>query len=206
MKSSLTGRYLSGTEAIPVPTTRRQVGDQKLQIIGAAHHNLKQVTVDIPLGCFVAVTGVSGSGKSSLINDVLWASLARRLHRAQTNPGLHESITGIEYIDKVINVDQQPIGNTPASNPATYTGIFDLVRELYAQLPDAKFGDSPPGGSVSIDLAVVARRARGAASNESKCTSSPTSGSRAMSATANGTLPRRWPSPSRESRLPTCLN
>jgi len=154
MKSSLTGKYLSGAEAIPVPTNRRPVGEQKLQIVGAAHHNLKQVNVDIPLGCFVAVTGVSGSGKSSLINDVLWASLARRLHRAQTNPGLHESILGIEHIDKVINVDQQPIGNTPASNPATYTGIFDLVRELYTQLPDAKirgytagwFSFNRPGG------------------------------------------------------------
>jgi excinuclease ABC subunit A len=142
---SLTGRYLAGSEAISVPDERRPVGEERLQVIGAVHNNLQQVDVSIPLGCFVAVTGVSGSGKSSLINDVLWAALARRLHRAQTSPGMHESILGIEHIDKVINVDQQPIGNTPASNPATYTGIFDLVRDLYTQLPESKIRGYSPG-------------------------------------------------------------
>ncbi|MBY0586144.1 excinuclease ABC subunit UvrA [bacterium] len=143
--SSLTGRYLAGIEAIVVPNNRRPVGENQLQVVGAAHNNLKGIDVSIPLGCFVAVTGVSGSGKSSLVNDVLWAALARRLHRAQTSPGLHESILGIEQIDKVINVDQQPIGNTPASSPATYTGIFDLVRDLYTQLPEAKLRGYTPG-------------------------------------------------------------
>jgi excinuclease ABC subunit A len=143
--TSLTGKYLAGSEAIPVPTERRPRGDNNLGIVGASHNNLHGVNVEIPLGCFVAVTGVSGSGKSSLVNDVLWAALARRLHRAQTTAGLHEAILGIEHIDKVINVDQQPIGNTPASNPATYTGIFDHVRDLYALLPEAKIRGYTPG-------------------------------------------------------------
>ncbi|QDU60795.1 UvrABC system protein A [Planctomycetes bacterium Pan216] len=153
-KTSLTGSYLSGREAIAVPTNRRATDGNRLQIIGAAHHNLRQVDATLPLGCIVAVTGVSGSGKSSLVNEVLWASMARRLHRAQVTVGLHEEIRGIEHIDKVINVDQQPIGNTPTSNPATYTGLFDVVRELYAQLPEAKlrgyhagrFSFNKPGG------------------------------------------------------------
>lgn len=145
LKRSLTGRYLSGAEAIPVPVDRRPAEGAKLRVIGASHHNLRQIDVEFPLGCFIAVTGVSGSGKSSLVNDVLWAALARRLHRATVSPGLHEAIHGVEHIDKVINVDQQPIGSTPASNPATYTGLFDLVRELFAQLPDAKVRGYSPG-------------------------------------------------------------
>jgi excinuclease ABC subunit A len=145
LRSSLTGRYLSGEEAIPVPLDRRSAEGAKLEVVGAAHHNLRQIDVAFPLGCFIAVTGVSGSGKSSLVNDVLWAALARRLHRAAVSPGLHEAIRGVERIDKVINVDQQPIGSTPASNPATYTGLFDLVRELFAKLPDAKVRGYGPG-------------------------------------------------------------
>lgn len=144
-KSSLTGKYLSGREAIPVPTNRRPGNGLTLEVIGANHHNLRGIDVAFPLGMFIAVTGVSGSGKSSLINDILWSALARRLHRAQTVAGMHEEIRGIENIDKVINVDQQPIGNTPSSNPATYTGVFDQIRELYAKLPDAKIRGYAPG-------------------------------------------------------------
>ena len=153
-KSSLTGRYLKGSEAIAVPSNRRDADGPRLEVIGAAHHNLRQVDAAFPLGCFVAVTGVSGSGKSSLVTDILWAALARRLHRAQINPGLHEEVRGLEHIDKVINVDQQPIGATPSSNPATYTGTFDVVRELFARLPESKvrgystgrFSFNRPGG------------------------------------------------------------
>lgn len=145
-KGSLTGQYLSGKKAIAVPTNRRirarSVSDgsrnPSLTVRGARHNNLKHIDVAFPLGAFVAVTGVSGSGKSSLINEVLYQTLARRLHRAQTPGAAHDDIEGLDQIDKVINVDQQPIGNTPSSNPATYTGVFDLVRQLFAQLPESK--------------------------------------------------------------------
>ncbi len=231
-KDSLTGRYLSGKQAIPVPTNRRgftaenaenaenaekdkrkrqkrrtKDGDNRrgftaenaenaekdkrkrqkrrtkdgdgasatlstrspsssalsafsavnsscLAVKGARHNNLKNIDVDFPLGCLIAVTGVSGSGKSSLVNEVLYNTLARRLHRARTPVAAHDDILGLEHIDKVINVDQEPIGNSPSSNPATYTGVFDLIRELFAKLPDAKvrgwqprrFSFNKPGG------------------------------------------------------------
>jgi excinuclease ABC subunit A len=191
---SLTGKYLSGRLAIPVPTNRRTApkppppaplpegkGEKKpsradkrseeqsadsplpfreggpggvgltdaevaelapagvaLSIIGARQHNLKNVTVHLPLGAFVAVTGVSGSGKSSLVNEVLYNTLARKLHRARTAGAAHDDILGLEHIDKIINVDQDPIGNSPSSNPATYTGVFDLIRELFARMPESK--------------------------------------------------------------------
>ena len=139
-RASVTGPYLSGKKNLPVPKNRRLVSDSPaaLRIVGARHNNLKNVTVDIPLGTLTAVTGVSGSGKSSLVEDVLYNTLARSLHRAGTVPGAHEAIRGVEQINKVIRVDQQPLGNTPTSNPATYTGVFDLVRQLFAQLPASK--------------------------------------------------------------------
>ena len=174
--ASLTGQYLSGKLAIPVPSNRRiaaknltpqppslrrkgaktpsslspsplgggvgegflSPADHTLSIIGARQHNLKNVDVHIPLGAFVAVTGVSGSGKSSLVNEVLYNTLARKLHRARTAGAAHDDIRGLEHIDKIINVDQDPIGNSPSSNPATYTGVFDLIRELFARLPESK--------------------------------------------------------------------
>jgi excinuclease ABC subunit A len=196
-KGSLTGQYLAGTRAIPVPTNRRvaaehqrakrsdsvrgRQGDKRrgrqgdkekkpslgspaptiaasfparLVVKGARHNNLKNIDVEFPLGCLVAVSGVSGSGKSSLVNDVLYNTLARRLHRARTPVSAHDEIIGLELIDKVINVDQDPIGNSPSSNPATYTGVFDLIRQLFAQLPEAKirgyqprrFSFNKPGG------------------------------------------------------------
>ena len=109
-----------------------------LEIIGARHNNLKNINVQIPLGTLTAVTGVSGSGKSSLVEDILYNQLAKTLHRASTVPGAHETIRGIEQINKVIRVDQQPLGNTPTSNPATYTGVFDLIRQLFSQLPECE--------------------------------------------------------------------
>jgi excinuclease ABC subunit A len=188
-RGSVTGPYLTGKKAIPVPTNRRMAavhgagsngesarrgpgskgGDKKtkvgrklapsgskagsegaaahsswLEICGARHNNLKNVDVKIPLGTFTVVTGPSGSGKSSLVEDVLYASLARTLHRAKTFPGAHDSMRGIEQINKVIRVDQQPLGQTPSSNPATFTGAFDLIRALFAQLPEAKLRGYQP--------------------------------------------------------------
>ncbi|MDO9377364.1 MAG: excinuclease ABC subunit UvrA [Nocardioidaceae bacterium] len=136
---SLTGRYLSGRLEIPVPAKRRKrVKGKELKVLGATEHNLQNVDVAFPLGMFVAVTGVSGSGKSTLVNDILYTSLARRVYGARTIPGRHRTITGAENIDKVIHVDQSPIGRTPRSNPATYTGVWDHVRKLFAQTPEAK--------------------------------------------------------------------
>ena len=190
LPTSVTGPYLAGKKAIPIPANRRPSAARRpdaapadtngaasppaaanragrdgaqpssgpppamLEIVGARHHNLRNVDVQIPLGTLTAVTGVSGSGKSSLVDDVLYAVLARTLHRAQTLPGQHTCLRGVEQINKVIRVDQQPLGNSPSSNPATYTGVFDLVRELFAQLPQAKlrgytprrFSFNVPGG------------------------------------------------------------
>jgi excinuclease ABC subunit A len=143
---SLTGKYLSGVVSIPVPTVRRQFDKARvLRIAGAREHNLRDVTVDIPLGCFVAVTGVSGSGKSTLVEDILHRSLARHFYRARVIPGAYDRITGLEHLDKVIDIDQSPIGRTPRSNPATYTGLFTPIRELFAEMPEAKIRGYGPG-------------------------------------------------------------
>jgi len=135
---SITGRYLSGKEKIAVPASRRLGNGEKITIWHATENNLKDVTVEIPLGAFVAVTGVSGSGKSTLIHDILYNELRHTLYHAHEKPGKHEKITGIEHIDKVIDIDQSPIGRTPRSNPATYTGVFDDIRDLFAQTNEAK--------------------------------------------------------------------
>ena len=136
-KESITGKYLKGELKIPVPESRREPKGW-LEIRGAAVNNLKDLDVDLPVGVFTCVTGVSGSGKSSLINEILYKRLARDLNRAFETPGKHKDIIGIGQLDKVINIDQSPIGRTPRSNPATYTGVFDLIRDLYASTPDAK--------------------------------------------------------------------
>jgi len=134
---SITGQYLSGKKVIPVPKVRRRpTGTLKIQ--GACEHNLKNIDVDIPLGVFTCVTGVSGSGKSSLVNEILYKSLAKTLNRARTIPGKHKAIKGAEQLDKIIAIDQSPIGRSPRSNPATYTGVFDMIRDLFAGTTDAK--------------------------------------------------------------------
>ncbi|KMJ58966.1 excinuclease ABC subunit A [Bacillus sp. LL01] len=137
-EGSLTGQYLSGKKFIPLPTERKIVKDRFLEVLGANENNLSNVNVKLPLGCFVAVTGVSGSGKSTLINDILHKALAQRLHNAKTKPGQHKEIKGVEHLDKVIDIDQSPIGRTPRSNPATYTGVFDDIRDVFASTNEAK--------------------------------------------------------------------
>lgn len=137
-ENSLTGQYLSGKKFIPLPAERRKSDGRKLTIKGATENNLKNVTVDIPLGVFTGVTGVSGSGKSTLINEILYKSLALKLHRAKEKPGEHKKIEGLDHIDKVIDIDQSPIGRTPRSNPATYIGVFDDIRDVFAQTNEAK--------------------------------------------------------------------
>ncbi|NLH96678.1 MAG: excinuclease ABC subunit UvrA [Clostridiaceae bacterium] len=137
-ENSQTGLYLSGKKKIGIPDKRRTPNGKWLKIIGARENNLKNIDVEIPLGVFTAVTGVSGSGKSSLINEILYKKLAADLNKARTRAGDHDHIAGVEYLDKVINIDQSPIGRTPRSNPATYTGVFDLIREVFAGVPEAK--------------------------------------------------------------------
>ena len=144
-KDSITGQYISGKKAIPVPDLRRAPGDDWITIRGAREHNLKDIDVEIPLGCFVSITGVSGSGKSTLVNDILYRSLMQQIYKSKVAPGLHTAIEGLSSLDKVINIDQQPIGRTPRSNPATYTGVFDNVRKLFAQTQESKMRGYMPG-------------------------------------------------------------
>ncbi len=144
-EKSVTGAYLSGRKKIPVPEKRREGNGKSLIIKGAAENNLKKIDAELPLGKFVAVTGVSGSGKSSLVNEVLYKRLAAELNRARTKPGKHDGIEGIDALDKVIDINQAPIGRTPRSNPATYTGVFGDIRELYASTQDAKMRGYTPG-------------------------------------------------------------
>ena len=134
---SITGAYLSGRLKIPVPEERRKPSGW-LKVKGASENNLKNIDVEFPLGVMTCVTGVSGSGKSSLVNEILYKRLARDLNRARLIPGKHKSIEGEEQLDKVINIDQSPIGRTPRSNPATYTGVFDMIRDLFAATSDAR--------------------------------------------------------------------
>ena len=144
-RNSWTGKYLSGKEEIFVPKERRPGNGTSLIIKEAGEHNLKDVDVEVPLGCLISVTGVSGSGKSTLINEILYKSLARSLHGSAERPGAHSGIEGLENIDKVVNIDQSPIGRTPRSNPATYTGLFTEVRKLFSELPEAKVRGYKPG-------------------------------------------------------------
>lgn len=142
---SITGQFLSGQRRIPIPAERRTPNGKWLEVLGARENNLKDLSVRVPLGTFTCVTGVSGSGKSTLVNEILYKAVAQAISRARVRPGAHREIRGLEHIDKVIDIDQSPIGRTPRSNPATYTGTFDLIRQLYAQTPEAKMRGYKPG-------------------------------------------------------------
>src|SRR5699024_6552909 len=135
---SLTGAYLSGKKFIPVPTERRKGNGKEIKIVGAKDNNLKNIHVSFPLGTFIAVTGVSVSVKSTLINEILYRSLAQVLYRSKEKPGVHREVKGIEHLDKIIDVNQSPIGRTPRSNPATYTGVFDDIRDVFASTNESK--------------------------------------------------------------------
>jgi excinuclease ABC subunit A len=143
---SLTAAYVRGDREIPIPAVRRPSrADDSVRVIGASQHNLKHIDVAFPLGTFTVVTGVSGSGKSTLVNDILYAALARHCYRARLVPGSHDRLEGLEHIDKVVAIDQSPIGRTPRSNPATYTGVFTPIRALFAELPESRIRGYTPG-------------------------------------------------------------
>ena len=154
VEGSITGDYLSGRKQIRVPKKRRKSNGKSIEVIGASEHNLKDITVKFPLGQFVCVTGVSGSGKSTLVNEILYKTIARDLNGSNEKPGKCKEVRGLENIDKIVNIDQSPIGRTPRSNPATYTGVFDMIRDLFAGTNEAKmrgyekgrFSFNVPGG------------------------------------------------------------
>ena len=156
---SITGDYLSGRKKVPVPEHRREGNGKVLRVLGAAEHNLRHINVDFPLGTFIAVTGVSGSGKSSLVNEILYKRLGAELNRTKARPGKHDGIEGIEFLDKVIDIDQSPIGRTPRSNPATYTGLFGDIRDLFASTPTPRAGAMGRAASPSTSGAAGVRPA-----------------------------------------------
>jgi excinuclease ABC subunit A len=188
---SVTGQFLSGRRSIAVPATRRR-GRGEFVVRGAREHNLKNLDVTIPTGAFVCVTGVSGSGKSTLVNEIIFRSLSNLVNRVPVRPGDHDRIDGIEQLDKVIDIDQSPIGRTPRSNPATYTGLFDHIRELFSHTQEAKVRATRRAGSASTSRADAARPARVTARSRSRCIFCLTSMCRARSARASAMTVRPW--------------
>ncbi len=170
-RKSVTGKYLAGKKVIPLPKERRLTSERWLKVVGARENNLRDIDIDIPLGIFTCVTGVSGSGKSSFVNEILYKRLARDLNRSKIKPGKHSHIEGMEHLDKVIDIDQSPIGRTPRSNPATYTGVFDHIREILQRLRMRRSGGIRRAGSVSTSRAAAAKPAGVMVSSRSRCIS-----------------------------------
>jgi excinuclease ABC subunit A len=191
-KRSLTADYLTGRRSVAVPATRRKGNGKKLTVHGATANNLKNVTASIPLGTFTCITGVSGSGKSSFTIDTLYAAAARELNGARIQSGKVEKLTGLQYLDKVIDIDQSPIGRTPRSNPGHLYGAFTASATGSPACRSAWRAATSRGRFSSTSRAGGARRARATACSRSRCTSSPTSTSPATSATARATIARRW--------------
>ena len=159
---SITGQYLAGTRAIEIPAVRRKPNKKRMiKLTGATGNNLQNVSAEFPLGVMCCITGVSGSGKSTLVLETLWKSLSRQLHKAREIPALHKNISGMELLDKVVDIDQSPIGRTPRSNPATYTGAFTPIREWFAGLPEAKKAEAIlPDGLASMSKAADVKPVR----------------------------------------------
>nr|WP_280144664.1 excinuclease ABC subunit UvrA [Bacillus amyloliquefaciens]MDH3078955.1 excinuclease ABC subunit UvrA [Bacillus amyloliquefaciens] len=200
---SLTGRYLSGAQFIPMPPERRKPDGRFIEIKGASENNLKKANAKFPLGTFTAVTGVSGSGKSTLVNEILHKALAQKLHKAKAKPGSHKEIKGLDHLDKVIDIDQAPIGRTPRSNPATYTGVFDDIRDVFAQTNEAKVRGYKKGRfSFNVKGGAV-RPAAATASSKLRCTSFLTCTFRVKCATANVTTGKRLRSHTKEKAFLT---
>ena len=205
--ASLTGQYLSGFRQIPIPKERREPQQHRQPLADGQGRQGQQPAERhrrIPLGTFTCVTGVSGSGKSTLIVETLYKALAKRLNGAREHAGEHSGLDGVGHLDKIVDIDQSPIGRTPRSNPATYTGAFSPIRDWFSQLPSRPSAATSPAASRSTSRAAAARPARATASSRSRCTSCPTSTSSATSARASATTARRSRSSSAASRSPTC--
>jgi excinuclease ABC subunit A len=203
-ESSTTGAFLSGRRAIPVPAQRTPVDPERvLRILGARGNNLQNVTLELPVGLMTCVTGVSGSGKSTLINDTLYAIASRDIHRSSMEPAAYDEIEGLDQFDKVISVDQAPIGRTPRSNPATYTGLLTPIRELFAGVPESRARGYGPG-RFSFNVKGGRCEARATACCASRCTFCPTCTCPATSATASATTAKPSKSATRASPSPMC--
>lgn len=201
-KKSITGAYLRGEKYIPLPEHRRKGNGLFLTVKGASEHNLKHINVSFPLGAFTVVTGESGSGKSTLVNEILYQGLSNIKNHTSYAEGQYDTMDGAEYVDKIIDIDQQPIGRTPRSNPATYTGVFNDIRELFSQTSEAKMRGYKPGLSASTSKAAAARPATAMALLKLKCSFFLMYTYPAKYATAPGTTGRPWKSGIRERIFP----